>query len=239
MSKTRPTTPTTREGSSARRDGSIGLGVRIVASVVILWHVVAVFMAGLSVPPSSPLASVIAQEVPMQWYLDMLAMNRGHHFFAPDPPPGVLVRYELVDREGKTIAGEFPDKKEYWPRLRYHRHFMLADQATVGAANENDRKAGTAIFLRAYGRHLLRVHNGQRVRVTRVIHRILDPPRFRPPEMQNWSYTHPKTYEVDLEVVVQRSEIEREAPRVGQVPQNQFSPNQRRPAGGWSSGVVR
>jgi hypothetical protein len=238
MSKTRPTTPTTREGSAARRDGSIGLGVRIVASVVILWHVVAVFMGGLSMPPSSRLASIIVENT-MEWYLDGLGMNHGYHFFAPDPPPGVLVRYSLVDLEGKTIEGVFPDKKEYWPRLRYHRHFMLADQATVDAPNESDRKAGTAILLRAYGRHLLRVHNGQRVRVTRVIHRILDPPRYRPPEMQNWSYTHPNTYQVDTEVVVQRSEIEREPARVGQLPPNQFSPNQRRPAGGWSSGVVR
>jgi hypothetical protein len=231
MSKTRPNMTSPREGGTLRREASIGLGLRIVVSVVLLWHVFAVFMAGLSVPPSSPLASVIAQEG-MQWYLDALAMNHGHHFFAPEPPEGVLVRYELLDMEGKMHAGEFPDRKEYWPRLRYHRHFMLADQATIPAINENDRKLGTSIYLRAYGRHLLRIHNGQQVRLQRVIHRVLEPPLFRTPETQSWSYTHPNTYRVDAEVVVQRSELERESPRVGQT-----LPNRR--IGGWTSGVRR
>jgi hypothetical protein len=233
MSKTRTNMPSPRESAASRRGAGVSLGIRVIVSLILLWHLSAVFMAGLSVPPSSPLASVVGQQV-MQWYLDLLAMNRGHHFFAPDPPPGVLVRYELFDKEGKTIVGEFPNKKEYWPRLRYHRHFMLADQATIGATNENDRKLGSQIYLRAYGRHLLREHDGQRVRLQRVIHLVLDPPRFRPAEMQNWTLTHPNTYQVDTEVVVQRNDLEREAARIGQK-----TLNQRPSAGGWSSGVVR
>jgi hypothetical protein len=111
---------------------------------------------------------------------------------------------------------------------------MLADQATIGAEGDSDRKAGTAIYLRAYGRHLLREHDGERVRIQRIIHRVLEPPRFRPAEMQSWSLTHPNTYSVDVEVVVQRSDLEREAVRVGQ-----NASDRRSATGGWSSGGVR
>jgi hypothetical protein len=207
----------------------LGLGIRIVFSVLILWHVFAVFMAGLSVPESSPLASAIAQRG-MQPYLDMLAMNRGHHFFAPSPPPGVLVRYELIDADGKTISGEFPNKREYWPRLRYHRHFMLADQAMVASDDENVRRQGSQKYLTAYARHLLREYDGQRIRMQRVIHWVLPPSQFRPAEQRDWKLDHPNTYEVQAEVTQNRRDLDLEAARAG---------DRRGAAVGWRSGGWR
>ena len=232
MSKNRPNLPH-REGGPPRRDGRLGLGVRLLVTVALLWHLAAVFMAALSVPPSSPLASVIAQRG-MQWYLDMLAMNRGHHFFAPTPPAGVLVRYELVDADGKTIIGEFPNKKEYWPRLRYHRHFMLADQASVESEDANVRKVATEKYLKAYARHLLRAYDGEQIRIKRVIHWVLPPPMFRPPEQRDWKLDHPRTYEVQLEVVQQRRDLNLEATQTSMSPAGG-----RNGAVGWTSGAKR
>ena len=59
-----------------------------------------------------------------------LYLNQGHSFFAPEVGPGHIIRYELFDQSGRVVEqGELPNRKEHWPRLRYHRHFMLADQA--------------------------------------------------------------------------------------------------------------
>ena len=78
--------------------------------------------------PSSSWA--IAQHWPMQWYLDALYMNQGHSFFAPEVGPGHMIRYQLLDQSGHEIEhGDFPSRKEHWPRLLYHRYFMLADQS--------------------------------------------------------------------------------------------------------------
>jgi hypothetical protein len=183
--------------------------MRIIASLVLLWHLSAVLAAALSVPPSSILAGQIAQ-VYMQWYLDMLALNRGHHFFAPNPPPGFLVQYEVTDGSGDVIVGEFPDRKEYWPRLRYHRHFMLADQAgqfdDPHAPNPN---LWTEKYLTAYAFHLLRIHDGQRVRIRRVIHDVLMPPlpNLRRDEDMEKKLTDPSTYSPQLEVVKTRADL--------------------------------
>ena len=105
--------------------------------MLIVWHVSAVFLAPLSIPPSSPLVVDIAQGSFMQWYLDALYLNHGYHFFAPEPSNGHLIRYQVIDDRGGIIAqGEFPNKKDNWPRLLYHRYFMLADQCEVAAATD-------------------------------------------------------------------------------------------------------
>ena len=62
-------------------------------------------------------------------YLNLLYLNHGYEFFAPDPNGSNLIRYQIRDSGGREIAsGEFPDLKSQWPRLLYHRHMMLAAQ---------------------------------------------------------------------------------------------------------------
>jgi hypothetical protein len=233
MSKHRPNLPQ-RESSGSQRGGQLGLGLRIAISLFLLWHLAALFMAPLSVPPSTQLAAVIAQGRPMQWYLDALHLNNGYHFFAPEPPPGFLIRYELVDTQGKTIVGEFPDndKKEYWPRLRYHRHFMLADQASLPTEDENLSKDWTKKYLTAYARHLLRVHDGERIRIQRVVHWIQPPPLMRNPEDRDKKLNDPSTYEIQLEVTQSRRDLELDdAQRTNQTTDLRN--------GGWTSGGLR
>jgi hypothetical protein len=214
MSKNRPTSSPAYDAPTGARRGraGLGLGVRIVVSLLLLWHVAAVFIAGLSVPGSSRLAGVIGQYY-MQWYLDALAMNRGHHFFAPDTPTGSLIQFEVVDAKGSATVGEFPKKKDYWPRLRYHRYLMLADQSNLGIEEERLNNEWTTKFLSAYAFQLMRELDGQRVRIRRVVHDVLPPPLARRPEEQQMALNDPKTYRVHLEIVKNRSDLEMEERR--------------------------
>ena len=79
----------------------------------------------------------------MQWYLDALYLNHGHAFFAPirrRRPPGPLPDVSIENAQYET-QGEFPNRKGQWPRLFYHRYFMLADQMGRGSATGTIRKS--------------------------------------------------------------------------------------------------
>jgi hypothetical protein len=155
--KPRPATPQ-REGS-AKRGGRPGLVIRIALTVFIAWHFTGVFLAALCVPTSSELVLRLAQHWPMQWYLDALYMNQGHSFFAPDVGPGHMIRYQLLDQSGHEIdRGDFPSRKEHWPRLLYHRYFMLADQSELPFNDKATRDLWQRNYLEAFGRQLLREH---------------------------------------------------------------------------------
>jgi hypothetical protein len=138
-----------------------------------VWHVTAVFFAALSVPgPTSDLVLNIAQEPPMRWYLDTLYLNQGHSFFAPEVGPGHVIQYECFDRNGQPLdRGELPSRKEHWPRLLYHRYFMLADQSDGWGDDKAARDRLQRMYLDAYARHLLTLNeNVHAVRVRRFAH---------------------------------------------------------------------
>lgn len=205
IQKSRPNPPQREAGSTPRRPGRLGPVVRLFISLLIVWHFTGVFLAALSLPPSSQLVVDIAQQPPMQWYLDALYLNQGHSFFAPEVGPGHLIRYELFDQSGRALEqGELPSRKEHWPRLRYHRHFMLADQASFPGDKEISdywqRK-----YLESYARHLLRINeNAQSVRLRRIAHWPL--PRSLAVEQQR-TLTDPEGYEVLMEVSQRRSDL--------------------------------
>ena len=200
--KPRPT-PVPREPGASRRPGRLGPVPRILISLLIVWHFTAIFLAAMSLPPSSDLVLDIAQRWPMQWYLDALYMNQGHSFFAPDVGPGHFIEYKLFDQSGREIEkGEFPSRKDHWPRLRYHRHFMLADQSDMPSDNKEFRDSWQRKYLEAFGRHLLRVHeDAQAVQLRRIAHWPL-PRRFVVED--GMKLTDPKTYEVLIDNVTQR-----------------------------------
>lgn len=247
MSKPRTNPP--REPGLAQREGAgPGTAVRVIVSALLLWHVTAVFLAPLSVPPAPQLVADIAQRRPMQWYLDLLYLNHGYHFFAPDPGPGHLIRYELFGADGASLEqGEFPDRKVQWPRLWYHRHFMLADQGTWPTDDARVREAWERRYLENYARHLLRVNeNAQTVRVQRIAHYPLHPDHA----IEGRKLNDPATYETLMEVTMRRSDLgpsdadqsrlwqgtapqngapqQAAAPQLGRAPQ-QFAPPQYAP----------
>ena len=172
-----PVRETSRPAENLRRPGLVARGF---ISALLLWHLFAVFMAPLSLPPTSQLVSELAQGGPaapslMQGYLDALYINHGYHFFAPEPGPGHLIHYDVFDdRRQKIATGKFPDLKEYWPRLRYHRYFMLAEQAELPFPNREAAEA-QKLVLDGYAQHLLRGHDGTEARLRRDRHYILSP----------------------------------------------------------------
>ena len=141
---------------------------RLVASALILLHITAVWVAPFSVPPSSPLAQQIAS-----WfrpYLEAAFLNHGYKFFAPDPGPTHLVRYELKLPDGQTRRGVFPDLSQQRPRLLYHRHMMLSERL------EGPPQAyWIPAFARSYAQHLLHEHQAQSVALYLVTHALPSP----------------------------------------------------------------
>lgn len=201
--KPRPSAPQREPGISARRQDRLPLASRIFISLLILWHFTGVFLAAMSVNGSSELVNGIAQSPPMQWYLDALYMNQGHSFFAPEVGPGQIIRYELFDQSGRLVEqGELPNRKEHWPRLRYHRHFMLADQAGLPSDNAQYRDYWQKMYLESYADHLLRTHdNAESARVMRMVHW----PIPRDFALQGRKLTDPESYQTVFQVTRQRS----------------------------------
>ena len=68
-------------------------------------------------------------------YSQWLYLDHGYFFFAPNPGPGHLIRCSLsrkkdvehTESDAADSTRFFPDRKSDWPRLLYHRYFMLSE----------------------------------------------------------------------------------------------------------------
>jgi hypothetical protein len=106
--------------------------VRWIVSGLLLLHLTAVFVAPFAFACSTPSASSPFADGLMRCfrpYVDLLYLNHGYAFFAPNPGPSHLVRYRIDFADNRpSLEGVFPDLKTQRPRLLYHRHFMLAER---------------------------------------------------------------------------------------------------------------
>ena len=133
----------------------------VVLNLWVGFHVFAIFISPAGMPPASPLL-VDAARVAMP-YNQLLFLNHGYHFFAPDPGASTLMEY-AIDRPGDTpLKGRFPDPA-IRPRLLYHRYFMLAEN--VGAFPEETQDQ----VLEAYARHFAAAHDSPTIRLSRLFH---------------------------------------------------------------------
>jgi hypothetical protein len=105
---------------------TLALHWKVLITAALLAHLTAVIAAPMAVEPASGLQRSLASAV--QPYLFMAYLDHGYRFFAPQPSPGHLVRYQLLMPDGTTSTGIFPDLKTEWPRLFYHRFFMLSEK---------------------------------------------------------------------------------------------------------------
>jgi hypothetical protein len=152
---------------------------RVAASLALVWHLAAVVLAPLSSPPpASRLSSVLAE--PFRPYQGVAFLAHGYRFFAPNPGPSHLVGYELEMPDGSIRRGRFPDLSEHWPRLLYHRHFMLSErlndmmpppEADVPA----EARDAFQTVLQSYAAHLQRRHGARRVTLYLIEHGIRSP----------------------------------------------------------------
>lgn len=102
--------------------------IRVVCSLVLLFHLFCVIIAPLAgPPPSSSLSRNAAATVDP--YIQAMFLGHGYRFFAPNPGPSHLIEYEILNADGSVTTGRYPDRDEHWPRLYYHRHFMLSETA--------------------------------------------------------------------------------------------------------------
>lgn len=99
---------------------------RAVVSVLLALHLIAVISAPLAIPgPSAELSRKVADV--FSPYLHATHLYNGYRFFAPNPGPSHVVRYELTMPDGNLRHGRFPNLNDEWPRQLYHRHFMISE----------------------------------------------------------------------------------------------------------------
>ncbi|HUY93597.1 MAG TPA: hypothetical protein VMV10_33025 [Pirellulales bacterium] len=155
---------------------------RIVVSLLLAWHVVGLLVWPLSVPQSILGDALRPIYRP---YLEAAYLTHGYKFFGPDPGPSHLIRYDVARADGSHAQGVFPDRNEHWPRLLYHRHFMLSEfvnsqppDADVDPRLPWERRplsAAEQTYVRSYADHLLAANQGQSVSLELVEHLIPEP----------------------------------------------------------------
>jgi hypothetical protein len=147
-------------------------GLRLLISAAILYHLAAVFLgAWIGSPPTSPFAESLAR--PFRAYIAAVDLNHGYRFFAPNPGPSHIFRYRLTFDDGSTQEAHFPNRGEHWPRLIYHRYFMLSENLNVLRPNVREPAEQTrehmeamqrfAALARSYASHLLRSHAAEQI----------------------------------------------------------------------------
>lgn len=187
-------------------------GKRAVVSGFLVFHLAAVFLPPFafqtsSVPGTgSPLAQPLVRLVGP--YSDAAYLNHGYAFFAPDPGSSFLLRATMeFDDQRDPIHRTLPDLNVDWPRLRYHRHFMLSEHLNGSflpaepppevAANPvelgywQERRRLYEARRAAIVNHLQKKHGAARVHLRRVEHRLLDPYEFT---QSNLRINAPETY---------------------------------------------
>jgi hypothetical protein len=161
-----------QDNSSLAPAGKAGLSTswRVAISAAIVFHLAAVFTGPWSF---APLHSRLADDVfrALRPYIESLALGNGYRFFAPEPGPSHLLHYEMEFADGSRRDGVIPDLKTEWPRLLYHRHFMLSE-----FLNSIDSPAAPKGLAQAYAegfaRHLGLANDAQLVKLSLRRHRL-------------------------------------------------------------------
>ncbi len=178
---------------------------RVLISVALLLHLTAVIAAPWSGPDG---ASPVAREVvrPFGPYLDAAYLGHGYQFFAPEPGPSRIVRYRLEMPDGSEQKGTFPDLNSQWPRLFYHRHFMLSEklggfvtppQLPPDATAEDQQRWQyvRSVFnkiARSYAMHLIHESGARKVTLELVQHNLPVPVQVAAGQ----KLTDPRLYQV-------------------------------------------
>jgi hypothetical protein len=99
----------------------------MVVSLGLLGYFAAVIVPPLAgPPPASELAGAALQ--PLRPLVGGLFLGHGYRFFAPDPGPGHSIQWTMQLADGSTLKGSIPDRDADWPRLLYHRRFMISEK---------------------------------------------------------------------------------------------------------------
>jgi hypothetical protein len=177
--------PAAPEPTSARRAGLFSK-VRWLISIWLVFHVSAIIIAPLSVDPSSDL--VQGAWGLFQPYLQLLFLNHGYHFFAPEPTESTLVIYQAQRSDGTTIKEERFPNRTIVPRLLYHRHFMLTEHLREAPDDLQQQ------WVESYAEHLCRKYGAARVKLTGQLHYLPSMDDIREGKRLN----EPESYESEV-----------------------------------------
>jgi hypothetical protein len=170
--------PAARSGSAAR--GGWPGWARVVASLALLYHMVAVLAGAVGVPPSSELEQTIADR--FTTYFDLMDMGYSYRFYA-EPPPTPVVTATLQFGDGRPEETvRLPGRDVSGPRMRHQRQLALANSlfSDVQEAKRRTRDASQSRLARAYARHLCHSRPGCRSVTLHVQqHLIPDPAQVR------------------------------------------------------------
>ncbi|MCA9084046.1 MAG: hypothetical protein KDA81_08325 [Planctomycetaceae bacterium] len=133
-------------------------------------HLTGIVTAPATVGPSSQTARNVWEVVGP--YLQLLYLNHGFHFFAPQPGSSNLVSWAVTTKSGETVSGRFPNF-DIKPRLLYHRHFMLSE--FLG----NNSPEMQAVIVKGFARNLCREYDGVQVSLSTVRHELSTMERVR------------------------------------------------------------
>ena len=143
-------------------------------------------------------------------YSQFMYLDRGYAFFGPDPGPSAMFQVAVQQPGGKRAEYLYPDRDRIWPRLRYHRHFMLAEflnetyevpgppqdvvrEQPVLAEDWRRRRYRYERVRQSMLDHLAKHYQNDRVAMRRVQHLMPDYNAFRNLPM---SLDDPRLYEV-------------------------------------------
>lgn len=105
--------------------------LRFAISVLIIGHLMAVFLPPFAFQTRGPRGvspSIMWLLSPVRRYAEFAYLDRGYAFFAPDPGPSHLVRIDpKMDADESPSPRVFPNLDDQWPRLLYHRYFMVSE----------------------------------------------------------------------------------------------------------------
>ncbi len=164
-------TPAQNESIAATApNGSLKPGWRLLISALLIMHLLAVVAGPWAF---APLHSTLADTCfgSLQPYMEALALNNGYRFFAPEPGPSHLLRYEFELADGTRGGGVLPDKSSQRPRLRYHRHFMLTEFLNSLDAPGAPPEMSEA-YAESYARHLAHENHAREVSLYMRRHRL-------------------------------------------------------------------
>ena len=104
--------------------------VRLLISILIIGHLLALGLPPLSVQTRGVIGQSPSVSTALELfepYSQALYIDRGYAFFAPDPGPSHLIQVAFTGPDGNFRERMYPDRNVQWPRLLYHRHFMLSE----------------------------------------------------------------------------------------------------------------
>src|SRR5262245_32584830 len=144
----------------AERRGPWPLWARVVVSLILAIHIVAVVAGAMAVPPSSPLERSVADQ--FMGYYQFLDQGHAHRYYAPEPGPTPIVtaRLRFADGRPEQIL-RLPDRS-HRPRLLYQRELALANHlyADFEAARNDPHGRRDSPWAASYARHLCRTTSG-------------------------------------------------------------------------------